>query len=141
MEHFAKFKVTHDGAILGIENDLEAYNTHILCYKLPVADESDQAPTQEQESNQSELDLNAGNFELLKAFVRLLSAEPKQLVSVINLVIELGNIGVRRGNMLLKRSMISQNSLEMVLLVERYLRNRPDFSKSKLEQLCKECLP
>ena len=63
----------------------------------------------------------------------------------MDLIFRLSNVqilktqdGVRR---LVSRNELSQNSLEIVLRVERYLRNRADCSKAKIDQMCREILP
>ena len=89
----------------------------------------------------AEIDLNQGSFELLKACVRLLHVEPKAVQSVVNVIFELGSVRIMTREGLISREKLSQNSLEMVLMVERYLRNRPDFSKAKLDLICREILP
>ena len=82
--------------------------------------------------------MNQGTLELLKAFVRLYSEEPKGVQSVVNLIFELSSVQVvtrgKDGQTCLKsKELISQNELELVLCVERYLRNRADYSKAKID--------
>ena len=91
--------------------------------------------------------MNQGTFELLKAFVRLFSEDLKDLQSVVNLIFDLGSVQVvirgPDGKPKLKpRSEASQAEIQLILCAERYLRNRSDYSKAKVEQLiCKNFLP
>jgi len=68
MEHYSKFKVSQEGAAIQIEADLAFYNDHILRFNLQ--------PSAATPEVQSEIEMNEGTFELLKACVRLFSAEP-----------------------------------------------------------------
>ena len=85
IEHYGKFKTTQDGAALLIYKDLEYFEANILRYKL-IPEEDTEA--------QSEIELNQGTVELLKAFVRLYSEEPKGIQSAVNLIFELSGVKV-----------------------------------------------
>jgi len=63
----------------------------------------------------------------------------------VNLVFELSSVRIlapsKQERRLLARQELSGNSMHMVLLVERYLRNRTDYSKAKIDVLCRHILP
>ena len=83
---------------------------------------------------------------MLRAFIRLCSEEPKGVQNVVNLVFELSSVQViargKDGKVTVKtREEISGNTLELVLCVERYLKHRSDYSKSKIDNICRHILP